>query len=76
MGLGKKHLKKANSSVLNSGLYGIIDRAKSTNVMRSSKADFLVAWNGKTQKLVRDAILEAEYRKAQAIALTRQMHLI
>lgn len=69
------HLKKASLRVLNSGLFGIVDRAKSTNMLKSGKAILLVARDVKMQRLVQDPVKEAEYRKAQAIALIRQMHL-
>lgn len=75
MGLRKSQVKKGNPRVCNSGLFGIMDKADFTQ-MRNSKASFPVALNYKEQKLVRDAILEAEYRKAQAITLTRQMHYV
>ncbi len=58
----------------NSGLFGIIDKTESANQMRNSEASFPVALNCKVRKVTQTAVLEAEYRKAQAIALTRQMH--
>jgi len=73
MGLRKSHVKKGSPRVYNSGLFGIIDKAKSTNKMRNSEPGFPVVLNFRSRKLVRDATLQAEYRKAQAIALTRQM---
>jgi len=71
----RKHMKKANSGVLDSGLFGTVDGAKSTNMLKNSKAVLLVVGNVRTQRLVQDAVKEAEYRKAQAIALIRQIHL-
>lgn len=74
MGLRKRHVKKENPRVSSSGLFGIIDKAEFTNQMINSEASFLVALNYKEGKSVRKAMLEAEYRKAQAITLTRQIH--
>lgn len=68
-------MKKANSGVLDSGLFGSVDRAESANMLKNSKAALLVAGKVRTQRLVQDAVKEAEYRKAQAIALIRQTHL-
>lgn len=73
MGLRKRHVKKGNSGVHSSGLFGIIDKAESVN-MRNSEVRLPYSLNHKARKSVRNAMLEAEYRKAQAIALTRQMH--
>ncbi|MFB0567911.1 MAG: hypothetical protein ACETVM_04955 [Candidatus Bathyarchaeia archaeon] len=76
MGSRKSRVKKENPSVYNSGLFGIIDKAEYTNQIVDSEASFPVALNYKMQKAIRTAALEAEYRKAQAIALdiTRRMH--
>ena len=74
MGLRKRYVKKGNPRVHNSGLFGIIDKAESANQMRNSEASFPVALNYKVRKVTQTAVLEADYRKAQAIALTRQMH--
>ncbi|MDH5783622.1 MAG: hypothetical protein OEZ35_08200 [Candidatus Bathyarchaeota archaeon] len=76
MGSRKSHVKKENPSVYNLGLFGIIDKAEYTNQIVDSEASFPVALNYKMRKAIRTAALEAEYRKAQAIALdiTRRMH--
>jgi len=73
MGLRKRHVRKENPRVLSSGLFGITDKAESTDQMRNNEASFPIALNYKVQKVIQTAVLEAEYRKAQAIALTRQM---
>jgi len=76
MGSSKNQVEKENPSVYNSGLFGIISKAESTNEMVDSEASFPVALNYKMRKAIYAATLEAEYRKAQAIALdiTRRMH--
>ncbi len=74
MGLRKSRVKKGSPRVYNSGLFGIIDKAEPANQMRNSEARLPVALNYKVRKVTQTAGLEAEYRKAQAIALTRQMH--
>lgn len=73
MGLGKTHVKKRNPRVHDSKLFGIIDKAELANQMRDGRASFSTALNSSVRKQVRDAVLEAEYRKGQAITLTRQM---
>ena len=73
MGLRKSRVKKENLRGFNLGLFGIIDRAVFTSQMINRKASFPVALSFKAEKSVRDAMLEAEYRKAQAMALTRRM---
>ncbi len=74
MGLRKNHVKKRDPSLYNSRLFGIIAKAESTNQMRNSEPSFPVALNFKARKSVGDAMLEAEYRKAQAISRTRKIH--
>ncbi len=78
MGSSKNHVKKENPSIYNSGSFGIIGKAESTNEMVDSEANFPVALNYKMRKAIRAAALEAEYRKAQAMALdiTRRMHYV
>ncbi|MGD8505309.1 MAG: hypothetical protein PVF15_01425 [Candidatus Bathyarchaeota archaeon] len=76
MGLRKSPVKKGNPSVHNSGLLGIVIKTESANQMNKGEASFQVMLNLKTQNLLREVILEAEYRKAQAIALTRKMNFI
>jgi hypothetical protein len=76
MGLRKRHVKKENPRVYSSGLFGITDKAESTDQMRNNEASFPIVLNYNVQKVIQTAVLEAEYRKAQAIALdiTRRMH--
>lgn len=74
MGLWKRHAKKRNPRVHDSKLFGIIDKAEFANQMRNGEASFSTALNFSARKQVRNAVLEAEYRKGQAITLTRQMY--
>ncbi len=60
----------------NSGLFGVIDRAESTDQMKDVEENFPISLNFKAQKLARDAMLEAEYDKAHAIAVLIRMHFM
>lgn len=75
MGLRKSHEKKESRIVRNS-LFGVIDRAKSNDQMKEGEVNFPISLNFKAQKLARDAMLEAEYKKAYAIAFTLRMHFM
>lgn len=76
MGSRKSPVKKGNPSVYNSGLLGIVIKTELANQMKNSEVGFRIMLNLKTQNPLREAILEAEYRKAQAIALKHRMQFI
>jgi len=73
MGLRKMHVKKRNPRVHSLRLYGITKKAEFANQVRNDEEGFSTALNFGVRKQVRDAMLAAEYRKGQAITLTRQM---
>ena len=72
MGLRKSRVKKGSPRVYNSVLFGVIDKAESTNQMRNREAGLLSYLDLNARKVTQTALLEAEYRKAQAIALARK----
>ena len=73
MGLRKSRVKKGSPRVYNSGFFGVMEKAESTNQMRNRESGLLSYLNLNARRVTQTALLEAEYRKAQAIALTRQM---
>ena len=72
MDLKKSGAKKGNYGLHGFKLFGIIDKAMSTNQMGSTKVDFQVLEDHETRKHALDSILQAEYWKAQAIMLIRR----
>lgn len=73
MHLRKMQVKKRKPRVHNLRLYGITDKAEFANQVRNGDEGFSTVLNLGVRKQVREAMLAAEYRKGQAITLTRQM---
>ena len=72
MGLKKSRVKEGNYTLQDSGLFGIIDKDETTNLMRNSEASFPVPLNCEARRRTLAPVLKAEYWKAQAITLIRQ----
>jgi len=73
MGLKKSGAKKGNYGVQDSRLFGIIRKVKSANQAGNTNVDFQVSPNHEARKHALDSVLQAEYWKAQAITLIRQI---
>jgi len=73
LGLKKSGAKKGNYGPSGFRLFGIIRKVTSTNQMGNTKVDFQVSLNHEARKHVLDSVLQAEYWKAQAITLIRQI---
>ncbi len=75
MGLKKSGVRKGNSRLQDSGLFGIIDNVIPTNHVEKTTAKFPVSLNYQARKLALSSVLRAEYFKAQAITMIRKMSI-
>ena len=75
MGLKKSGVKKVNSRPQGSELFGIVDKVTSVNHVENTIVDFPVPSNCQARKSAVTAALRAEYNKAQAITIIRQMSI-
>jgi hypothetical protein len=75
MGLKKSGVKKGNSKLQRSGLFGIIDKVTSTNRAENTAVGFPASLDHQARKSVMASVLKAESDKARAIKLIRRMSI-
>jgi hypothetical protein len=73
MGLRRSHVKKGTPTVHGSRLFGIIDKVRHVNHVKSGVAGPRYFLDHESEKTVKGAMIEAESRKAQSITSTRQI---
>ena len=72
MGLRRGHVKKGNPTVHGSRLFGIIDKVRHVNYVKSGVAGSRYYLNYEGEKTMKRAMIEAESRKAQSITSIRR----
>jgi len=75
MGLWKSHRKRETPKLQDSRLLGIESKTESSSPHGTNIASFQHYWIHNAEKSKRTVMIEAEFRKAQYIALARQ-HLL
>lgn len=73
MELKKKHIKNVDQKARKSGLFGIIGKSESLNIMIDGISELSNIGTFKARREIQSAMLEAEYRRAQVNELVRQM---
>ena len=76
MELRKKHTKNVDQKALKSGLFGIIGKSESLNIMIDGISELSNIEVFKGRREIQNAMLEAEYRRAQINELVHQMKCV